>query len=133
MGMEDRIVLDSTVLIDFLRGDPEQTSFVQEHELLGTLFTTVINAFELYIGAYRCQQKENNLRLVKELLSRLQILPLHPDIAQRAAEICAQLERDGNAIDFKDLLVGIIALDAGCSVKTDNKKHFNRIPGLKVV
>lgn len=133
MGMGDKILIDTTVLIDFLRGNPEATAFILEHESDGLLATTVINSFEVYIGAYRSRYQENNLRLVTDLVSRLHIIPLSPHVSRRAAEICSQLEKKGTSVDFKDLLIGVTALEEGYHLKTNNQKHFMHIPGLTVL
>lgn len=130
--MEDSICLDSDFLIDFLRNKPEAVNWIKENEEK-VLATTVINAFELYSGAYRAKDYEEKLTALKKLLEKLKILNFSLKSAEKAGKQDALLEKSGKAIDKRDLFIGIIALAEGFSIKTNNKKHFQRIDGLKVL
>ena len=49
-----KVVLDTDVLIDFLRGEDKAVKFIRNLKSKGiSLATIVINAFELYWGAYK--------------------------------------------------------------------------------
>lgn len=50
-----------------------------------------------------------------------------------AGKITARLERDGNMIDIRDLLIASIALVNGFGVLTNNIEHFNKIKHLRLV
>ena len=52
---------------------------------------------------------------------------------EMAGRITASLERDGNMIDIRDLLIASIALVNGFGILTNNVAHFKRIKHLKVV
>jgi predicted nucleic acid-binding protein len=43
------------------------------------------------------------------------------------------LEKQGNSIGINDLLIGICARKEGCSLKTNNKKHFTALQGFQIV
>lgn len=130
--MEDSICLDSDFLIDFLRNKPEAVNWIKENEEK-VLATTIINAFELYSGAYRAKDCEEKLTALKKLLEKLKILNFSLKSAEKAGKQDALLEKSGKAIDKRDLFIGIIALTEGFSIKTNNKKHFQRIDGLNVL
>ncbi|MEM2057937.1 MAG: hypothetical protein QXO76_06805, partial [Thermoproteota archaeon] len=54
----DQVIIDTDVLVDVLRGSEKVTKFVAGFERKGVaLATTVINAFELYYGAYKSKKK----------------------------------------------------------------------------
>ncbi|MCK4397587.1 MAG: type II toxin-antitoxin system VapC family toxin, partial [Methanophagales archaeon] len=55
------------------------------------------------------------------------------DSMEMAGRITASLERDGNMIDIRDLLIALIALVNGFGVLTNNVAHFKRIKYLRVV
>jgi len=97
------------------------------------LATTMINLFELYLGAYKSRDVEHSLTSVKGLFSTLQVLPLTEKAAERAARILAELEAKGQPIDARDLFVGAIALEEGFAVLTQNIEHFARIRDLEVI
>ena len=130
--MENKICLDTDFLVNFLRNRKEEAEFIKKNETENELATTYINLFELYYGAYKSQETENNLKAISLLLNRLNVLNLSEDSAKKAGEILVKLEKDGKTIDFRDLFIGTIALANGYSIKTGNIKHFNRIEGLNI-
>jgi len=131
--MENKICLDTDFLVNFLRNKKEEAEFVKEHESDKDLATTFISLFELYYGAYKSDEKQNNLKAIELLLSRINVLNLSNESVKKAGEILAKLERKGDLIDFRDLLIGTIALVNNYSIKTRNIKHFQRIEGLRTI
>ena len=130
--MEDAVCLDSDFLINFLRNKKEEITFISENETKLRFATTFINLFELYYGAYR-SNKEENIKNVENLFYKLEILNISIEAVKKAGKILVDLEKNGEAIDFKDLLIGCTALVEGYSIKTNNKKHFERIKDLKII
>lgn len=132
--METRTIIDTDILIDFLRNRKEAVTLVthieEEKTLLGT---TAINAFELYYGAHKSKQPNQTLQATKNLLERLVLLPLTPRSAQRAGYIYAELELEGHPIELRDTFIAAIALTTRCSVATRNTEHFKKVKGLTVV
>ncbi len=127
--MEDKICLDSDFLVNFLRNKQEEADYIIKHEHRVLLATTQINLFELYYGAYKSGRMENVLK-IEELQHRLKILNLSKVAVKKAGELLAILERQGQPIEFRDLLIGCIAQVEGFCLKTNNKRHFERIPEL---
>lgn len=127
--MEKNICLDTDILVNFLRNKPTEVAFIQEHERKVTFATTGINLFELYYGAYK-SGLQANVESVHELRQRLKILPTSHEAMQRAGQLLAVLEKKGMPIEFRDLLIGNIAVTEGFSMKTNNTRHFQRISGL---
>ncbi len=128
--MENKICLDTSILVDFLRNKPDAVSWIKQSEETSSLATTTINLFELYYGAYKSLAREKNLKALDELKSRLIILNISEKIAQEASKQLAKLESEGNEIDFRDLFIGVTALSEGFAIKTVNQKHFSKIEGL---
>jgi predicted nucleic acid-binding protein len=54
-------------------------------------------------------------------------------MAQAAAKIDAEARKTGIVIPFADLLIGITALHFGYALGTRNQRHFQMIPGLKII
>jgi len=131
--MEDKICLDTDILVNFLRNEEKAVSFIEENETSKELAITYINAFELYYGAYKSNKQEQNLDAAFRLLSRLTLLNLNDDSVREAAKILVKLEKHGSIIDFRDILIGSMALVNKYSIKTNNVKHFNRIEGLQIL
>jgi len=128
----EKYALDTDILIDFLRGRGQAVSAIARLREKGVLATTVINAFELYWGAYKLGdgRRANDVR---RLLGRLELLLLDERVAEKAGEEIAHLEKLGLPISVRDLLIGVIAREHGYSIVTGNEKHFRRIRGLSVV
>ena len=131
--MGDSICLDSDVLIDLLRNKKETVEWIKEHEEKDVLATTIVNVFELYSGAYKLVDSESKVIGVKRLIEKLKILNFSLNGVEEAGKQNAFLEKKGNIIDKRDLFIGIISLTEGFSIKTNNKKHFERLQGLNVL
>jgi predicted nucleic acid-binding protein len=130
--MEDTICLDSDILIDFLRNKKEIVEWINANKEKVIFATTIINIFELYSGAYNSKNPEK-IKHLDEFLPNFKILGIDFNIAKRAGEECSHLNSQGKMIENSDLLIGIIALSKDCPIKTNNKKDFERIKGLKVM
>jgi predicted nucleic acid-binding protein len=132
--MEPRTIIDTDILIDFLRNKKEAVLLVTNLEDKKTLLaTTAINAFELYYGAHKSRQSSQTLQATKTLLKRLILLPLTPRSAKRAGHIYAELELEGNPIGLRDTFIAAIALTRKCSVATRNTEHFKKVKGLTIM
>ena len=132
-NVEDGLIVDTDILIDLLRKKDYAVSLIKKLEDKVELATSAINVFELYRGAYKSRNQEKNLASVKGLLNSLRILNTDEDSMEIAGKITASLERTGNMMDIRDLLIASIALVNGFGVLTNNVGHFNKIKHLKVV
>lgn len=110
------VYLDSDILIDFLRGDKEIVNTIRKLEEEYELATTSINLFELYYGAYKTDRLKN-VRAVDELVSSLEVSKLTEKSAKISGKIIAELESDGQVVDFRDTLIAAVVIenDAFCS------------------
>ena len=132
-NLEEGLIVDTDILIDLLRKKDYAVSLIKKLEDKVELATSAINAFELYRGAYKSRNQEKNLASVKGLLNSLRMLNTDEDSMEMAGNMTASLERDGNMMDIRDLLIASIALVNGFGVLTNNIRHFNKIKHLKVI
>lgn len=122
------IVADTDVLIDFLRGREPAAGRI-ELELKGRLLaTTTVNAFELWAGAKGKRQQG----AVDALLAAMTILPLDDDAARAGGEARRALLASGQDIGMADCLIAGICLANGAMLLTNNKRHFERVPRLRL-
>ena len=125
--------LDTDILIDNLRGIDHTINEIKRIEEKGDILsTTTINAFELIYGAYKTKEIQRNLQAIDTLLTRLVIHSFNEKAAATAAEIVANLEKEGNTIDFRDAFIAATAITNKATLYTRNTKHFNRVPKLKL-
>ena len=131
--MEQPICVDTTLLVGLLRNDPIAKAWFAEHQKTDIIVTTPINAFEVFHGAHLSAKRDENVQSAEDLLSEMSIINLSLGVAKKAGACFAALQKQGESVDIRDLLIGATALAHGCSLKTANKKHFERIPGLVLV
>ena len=127
------ICLDTNILIDTLRGDQETVKQIKEIETSGIILsTTTINAFELFYGAEKTENRERNKEALRKLLERLLIYDFTEKASEKAGEIAANLEAEGKTIDFRDIFIGATVLINESIIFTKDIDHFERIPDLKL-
>ena len=124
--------MDTDLLVAILRRKDEARGIVDQLDAAGRQATTSVNAFELFYGAHKSGQSEENVRQTRRILSRLLVLPLSVSTAERAGNIFATLEKKGRALDFRDAMIAGIALENGLTVVTRNKRDYSRVPGLSI-
>lgn len=122
------MVVDTDVLVDYLRDHGDRARRVAFELEKGYLATTAITAFELRVGATSKRRRT----VVEVLLEALRILPLDGDAAERAADARRDLLARGEDIGVADSLIAGICLANDAMLITRNTKHFMRVPGLKV-
>lgn len=87
---------------------------------------------EVYEEAFTYANPEAHLHAFRQFVSNFQLLNLTLPIIERFAEIRAYLGRRGELISDFDIMLGATALSYDLTVLTDNKRHFKRIPDLKL-
>jgi tRNA(fMet)-specific endonuclease VapC len=94
--------------------------------------TSIITQAELYYGAYNSSRVVENLSRVDAFVNEIVVLPLHATILKRFGEVKAQLRQMGQPLADFDLLIACIALVENKILVTNNTRHYERIPGLKL-
>ena len=89
----------------------------------------MISRFELLSGAKNPKQ----LARLLQLLGAVPSLGLDDAAADAASEIRRSLERSGNQIGMADSLIAGIVIANGGTLLTRNRRHFERVPGIKLV
>ncbi len=127
------IFVDTTFLIDFLRGKKEAIA-VLEREQATPLYTSEINVFEVVTGIYVVSNQKKDFEKLWALFSSIVVLPLDRRGACKAGEIAASLIKSGQKIEDTDCLIaGIMLSNAMNKIITRNKEHYERISGITVV
>ena len=97
---------------------------------------SVVTLIELAHGAARAdtpQRRAKRHQFIQELLTALPIDPITVQVALRTGQIDGENQAKGVRLPLSDLLIGVTALELGYSVATANLRHFQMIPGLKIV
>lgn len=126
-------VLYTDILAALLRKKKEAIKKFEEMEKSGEIFlTTVFNAQELLFGASISKNRDENLKVSKELLESLGILAYEKDGMQQSVKAQIHLEKRGEHIGLLDEMIAGIVLAKEATFVTRNIKHFSKIPNLKL-
>ena len=125
-------LLDTDTLIYFLKGD---ATVVRNFKaaLNAPKAISVITFGELVFGARKSGRVTENLAKVQRLAELYPIIDVTRAVVDCFGETKARLSSSGTPIDDFDLLIGCTALTLGFAVVSNNTRHFEKIPGLKVV
>ena len=128
------VILDTSVLIEAERGnfDLEEFTKGREQEPFGL---SVISVAELLHGVHRADTEMRCVKRSAYVEKAIDLFPIYPFGIQPAriyAQIWANLMKQGIQIGAHDLMIGSTALALGFSVASFNKRHFDKIEGLKL-
>ena len=123
-------VLDTDVCIELLRGNERVIEARQQ--TLEEVATTWVTACELSYGAAKSHSPRKNQMLVSEFLATLRIVGLNRPATERFGQIKSTLESTGNILADADLMIASITMAQGASLVTGNRRHYDRIDGLRI-
>jgi predicted nucleic acid-binding protein len=115
-----KILLDTSVLIDVLRGRNQRrealAALVRAHE---SLVTTTLNVAELYVGMLPGEEAST-----EALLDGLQCFDLTGSIARLGGKLKNQWSQRGRTLSLADALIAATAIEERCALLTDDRKDF---------
>lgn len=121
-------LLDTTVLIDYLRGRLPVVVGLQDMSAAGhTLMLCAVNVAEIYSGMHPAEDAETTA-----LLRGLTYVPVSRGAAEFAGRLRCQLARAGLTLHMPDALIGAISLQENATLLTRNVKDFSLVPTLRV-
>jgi len=112
-----KIVLDTDVLIDLLRGRAAVKTFLEEAADRFVPCCSVISVAELFVGMY--PEEEQATRM---LLDGLVIIPVTQDIAEVAGRF--KREAKSRRLELADCLIASTACIEGAILATGNIKDY---------
>jgi tRNA(fMet)-specific endonuclease VapC len=114
------VLLDTTVLVDALRGKVECLVLLEELTVSGhTVATSAMNIGEVYAGMRVGEETRTD-----RFLDSLACYPLTKEIAHRAGGLRSQWARKGRRLELADMMVAATALEYGAALMTENRKDF---------
>lgn len=133
------VVLDSSIVITAERKCLPVPSLVEAIQAAYgeiEVSLSLITVAELVHGIYRARTPEAGQRRREYVEELVNLVPLHA-VTLRTAYLVGQIEGEeaakGNALPFADLLIAAAAIEQGYAVLTENRRHFERIPGVRVL
>jgi len=113
------LVLDTTVLIDVLRGRPVVDRLRLLRRRSDVAATSAVNVEEIVRGV-----RPREHPLVRQLLDGLLIVPLDRTAGERAGAWRRDYAQEGTTLSQADCLIAAAALAAGGRLATGNPRHF---------
>jgi predicted nucleic acid-binding protein len=118
------VLIDTDVMVDFLRGHPKAVALVQT--LSSRIILSSIVAAELYAGV----RGDEELNKLDSLISLFPVLPVSPKLA-RAAGLFKMNFAKSHGIGLADAIIAATVEAENAELKTLNTKHYPMHKGLK--
>jgi len=124
--MVRRICLDTSFVIELVKGSERATGFIKNTEAEYAL--SAITVFELLVGS----------RSEDKLLSKMRpfvLLDFDAGASVIAGRIYKKLREQGTSLDMRDVFIASVCIKNDFELLTLNAKHFERLKkhGLKLV
>ncbi|MBP0614339.1 type II toxin-antitoxin system tRNA(fMet)-specific endonuclease VapC [Jiella mangrovi] len=124
-------MLDTNICIHVMKTYPPQ---VRErfNALAEQLCISSITLAELAYGAEKSARPFDNQAAIEHFVARLEVLPFGEKAAAHYGQLRAELERAGTPCGPYDMQIGAHARSEGLILVTNNRREFDRMPGLRV-
>lgn len=129
--MTTRYLIDTDWAIHYLNGRQDITERLESLMLEG-LGLSVVSLAELYEGVYYSRDPERDERGLNEFLQGVTLLGLDEEVAKTFGRERGRLRVAGMMIGDVDLLIGATAVQYDLTLLTNNRRHFDRIEGLRI-
>ena len=122
--MNEVILADTDVLVDYLRGHPMALSLVKEHKK--RIIVSAITVAELYAGV----RGPTEMEALEDALSFHRVVPVTTGTAESAGLLKREYGKS-HGLGLPDAIVAATAQSENAELWTLNVKHFPMFPGLK--
>ena len=117
------ILVDTDVMVDFLRGQPAAAALL--HRCSTRIMLSGIAAAELYAGV----RDDAELAVLDDLLSLFRIVPVSPEI-DRSGGLLKRDYAKSHGVGLADAIVAATAAAEDADLKTLNVRHYPMMKGL---
>jgi predicted nucleic acid-binding protein len=111
------ILLDTDILINFLRGREKTRAFLSSLSDEATLYCSVITVAEIFAG-----MKEQERKKTEELLDSLNMIEVTKQIAEKAGSYKNRIK--SQILELDDCLIAASAESLDAILATGNTKHY---------
>ena len=127
-----RYMLDTNICSYVLRSRPASVKERFDEAGPGALAVSTVVLAELLFGAARHREAAAIRREIRDLVSRLEVLPWDEVAAEHYGDIRAALEQCGRALGAMDMMIAAHARSRGATLVSNDLNHFDRVEGLLV-
>jgi predicted nucleic acid-binding protein len=111
------ILVDTDVLINFLRGRQPAKAFLASAAQDSVLFCSVITVAELWAG-----MRPHETEITTQLIDSLNIVEVSREIAERAGSYKQSIKRQN--LELMDCIIAASARTIGAALATCNVRHY---------
>jgi tRNA(fMet)-specific endonuclease VapC len=126
-----RYLLDTNIVIYVIKRRPVEV-LATFNANANRIAISAITLAELLHGAEKSSRVSDNLGVIEDFCSRLEVLPYTAKAAQHYGTIRAALEKLGQSIGVNDLHIAGHARSEGLVLVTNNVSEFVRVPALEI-
>lgn len=124
-------LIDSDYVVDWLKGKAPAVHLLQSL-VRDDLAISAITYGEVFEGIYYGHNRRQIERVFRQFLHGVSALPVTRLVAHRFGVIRGDLRQRGQTIGDPDVLIAATALHHNRTLVTQNRRHFQRIPGLSL-
>jgi len=125
-------MLDTNICIYIINRRPAAVLERFRSFRVGDIGISTITLAELEYGAAKSAQPRRNREALVQFVSPLEVAAFDPPATAAYGTIRAALEKRGLRIGALDMLIAAHALSLHAALATNNKREFERVPGLKL-
>ena len=118
------VLIDTDVMVDFLRGNPKAVALVKAHSAHIILSSIVVA--ELYSGV----RGDKELQTLDALVSLFRIIPVSPELA-REGGLFKNKYAKSHGVGLAEAIIAASAKAEHAELKTLNVKHYPMFKGLR--
>jgi predicted nucleic acid-binding protein len=122
--MSKPLLVDTDVLIDFLRGNIKAIELIRTHS--SKIILSSVTVAELYAGV----KGDDEMNRLDDLMTIFPIVPISTNLAKKGGLIKLKYGKS-HGIGLADAIVAATVELEGADLKTLNIKHYPMLKGLK--
>ena len=130
--MKVTYLLDTDWAIDYFNDKEPTSSKIEELRNEG-MGISIISLAELYEGILNSRDPESSERKLLGFMSGVSIIGIDEGICRIFGDLRGKLRKRGLLIGDFDLIIASTALYYEITLCTNNRKHYDRIEGLKML
>jgi tRNA(fMet)-specific endonuclease VapC len=126
-----KYLLDTNIVIYVMKRRPIEALEIFNQNS-SRMAISAITLSELFHGAEKSQKVSENLSVIEDFCSRIEILSYSSKASQHYGAIRSALEKVGQPIGINDIHIAAHARSEGLILVTNNVSEFVRVPALQV-